>query len=115
MTAALPNSLPARKPPQRERRKTARPKSVQELWELYEELGTQAKALYDQKDAVLKKLVAAWKKNRDEIVLIEKHKTLGTETKFALEIEDNFRGQMKAFAPGFAHRYKPKLRSIEAS
>jgi hypothetical protein len=29
-----------------------------------------------------------------------------------LDIEDSFRGQTKAFAPGFAHRYKLKLKAL---
>jgi hypothetical protein len=118
MTAALPNSLPARKPPQSERRKSSRtkaPKTVAELYALHESLGEQAKALYDQKDEVLKKLVRAWKKNREEIVLTEKHKTTGTVTKYMLDVEDQFRGEIKCFAPAFAHRYKLKLRSIGAA
>lgn len=97
--------LPARKPPTSERR--ARPKTphtVAELYAQYEELGEQAKAFYDQKDATLKKLVRAWKKNKAAKV---------DETHY-LDIEDRFRGQTKAFAPGFAHRYNLKLRTIEA-
>lgn len=105
MTAALPNSLPARKPPQRERRRAARPKTVADLYALHEQLAAEAKALYDQKDAVLKKLVSAWKKDKNAKV---------DDTHY-LDIEDQFRGAIKAFAPGFAHRYKLKLRSIEAS
>jgi hypothetical protein len=92
-----------------------RPKSVAELYEAHESIGAEAKALYDQKDALLKKLVRAWKKNRAAIALIEKNKTTGAETKYALEIEDAFRGQTKAFAPGFAHRYKLKLKTVNGS
>ena len=108
MTAALPNSLPARKPPQRERRKTARPKApktVAELYELYEDLALRAKALYDMKDAVEKKLWRAWKKDRKALV----------DESHYLDIEDTWRGQMKAFAPAFSHRLKIRVRSIEAS
>ena len=79
------------------------PKSVPELYALHEKLAEEAKALYDQKDSVLKKLVRAWKKNRTAVV----------EDGKVLEIEDLFRGQTKAFAPGFAHRYKLKLRTFE--
>jgi len=79
------------------------PKSVAQLYAEHESLRGQAKVLYDKADAILKKLVRAWKKNRKEE--IEKGKVL--------EIEDQFRGATKAFAPGFAHRYKLKLRSIE--
>jgi hypothetical protein len=94
-------ALPPRKPP-----KSVRAKKVQTLAELYaqyETLGEQAKALYDQKDATLKKLVRAWKKDRRAKV----------DEKHYLDIEDKFRGEIKAFAPGFAHRYTLKLRTIE--
>ena len=104
MSTAATNALPARKPPTSERR--ARPKTpttVAELYARYEELGAQAKALYDQKDATLKKLVRAWKKDRRAKV----------DEKHYLEIEDKFRGQTKAFAPGFAHRYSLKLRTLD--
>ena len=79
-------------------------KSVAELYAQHESLREQAKALYDKADATLKKLVRAWKKDR-QAKIDEKH---------TLEIEDQFRGATKAFAPGFAHRYKLKPRSIEA-
>lgn len=79
-------------------------KSVAELYAQYESLREQAKVLYDKADATLKKLVRAWKKDR-QAKIDEKH---------TLEIEDQFRGATKAFAPGFAHRYKLKPRSIEA-
>jgi len=92
-----------------------RPLTVAELYELHESLGEQAKALYDKKDSVLKRLVRTWKKNRTAIAHTEKHKNTGAETKFALEIEDAFRGQVKAFAPGFAHRYKLKLKPVQES
>jgi hypothetical protein len=76
------------------------PETVAQLYEQHETLGSQAKALYDRKDAILKKLVRVWKKNKRAPVDGENF----------LEIEDAFRGQTKAFAPGFAHRYKLKLR-----
>ena len=79
-------------------------KSVAELYAQHESLREQAKVLYDKDDATLKKLVRAWKKDR-QAKIDEKH---------TLEIEDQFRGATKAFAPGFAHRYKLKPRSIEA-
>lgn len=79
------------------------PKSVAELYEQHESLREQAKALYDKADSTLKKLVRAWKKN----------KTAKVDAQHVLEIEDAFRGQTKAFAPGFAHRYKLKLRTIQ--
>jgi uncharacterized protein YecT (DUF1311 family) len=84
--------------------KTKTPKSVADLYGEYNTLREDAKALYDKADAVLKKLVRAWKKDRDAKV-DEKHK---------LEIIDKFRGATKAFAPGFAHRYDLKERAIES-
>lgn len=101
MSAATAAALPPRKPPKSVRKKS--PRTVAELYVLYEDLGTQAKALYDQKDATLKKLVRAWKKDKKAPV----------DEKHYLEIEDKFRGEIKAFAPGFAHRYSLKLRTIE--
>lgn len=79
------------------------PKSVADLYREHESLGEQAKALYDKKDVVLQKLVRAWKKNRKAEI----------EPGKILEIEDNFRGEVKAFAPAFAHRYKLKTRALE--
>ena len=95
--------------------KAKQPRTVAELYGQHESLRDQAKALYDQADATLKKLVRAWKKNKAAIALTEKHKTTGAEMKFTLDIEDAFRGQTKAFAPGFAHRYKLKLKSAPES
>ena len=80
------------------------PRSVADLYAEHESLRDQAKALYDKADATLKKLVRAWKKNKS--AKIDKDHTL--------EIEDQFRGATKAFAPAFAHRYKLKPRSIDA-
>lgn len=77
--------------------------SVAELYEAHESLRAQAKALYEQADILLKKLVHAWKKNKSARV----------DEKHTLEIEDQFRGELKAFAPGFAHRYKLKLKTLE--
>ncbi len=82
-----------------------RPQSVAELYEAHESLREQAKALYEKADATLKKLVRVWKKNRAARI----------DETHVLEIEDNFRGQVKAFAPGFAHRYKLKLRTLNES
>ena len=78
------------------------PNTVPELYSLHEKLRADAKVLYDQADAVLKKLVRTWKKNRAARI----------DGKYQLEIEDQFRGQVKAFAPGFAHRYKLKLKAV---
>jgi hypothetical protein len=78
-------------------------KSVADLYAEHESLGAQAKTLYDKKDATLKKLVRAWKKD----------KAAKVDDGHTLEIEDQFRGATKAFAPGFAHRYKLKLRSLD--
>lgn len=77
-----------------------RPQSVAELYEQHESLRAQAKALYDQADDTLKKLVRAWKKNKSDHI----------DESHVLDIEDSFRGATKAFAPGFAHRYKLKLK-----
>lgn len=76
-----------------------KPKSVSELYQLHESLQEQAKALYDQKDAILAKLVRAWRKD----------KAARIDEKFVLDIEDTWRGKLKAFAPAFSHRYKLKL------
>lgn len=78
------------------------PKTLAELYELHEKFSTEAKALYDKKDAILKKIVRLWKKNKKAPVDGEHY----------LDIEDKFRGQTKAFAPGFAHRYSMKLRKL---
>lgn len=82
-------------------RKTPR-RTLPDLFAAHDSLGEQAKTLYDHKDAVLKKLVRAWKKGKRTPVDPEHY----------LDIEDAFRGQTKAFAPGFAHRYKLKLRKL---
>jgi hypothetical protein len=79
------------------------PKSVAELYAEFVRFGEDAKALYDKKDAALKKLVRAWKK--DKLAKID--------DSHRLEIVDKFRGQVKAFAPAFAHRYDLKARAIE--
>lgn len=76
------------------------PKSVADLYEAYESTSEAAKSLYEKKDLILKRLVRAWKKDKKAKVDGEHY----------LDIEDAFRGQVKAFAPGFAHRYKLKLR-----
>jgi hypothetical protein len=104
MTATA--ALPTRKPPTSERHPRAKaPKTVAELYALHEELAAQAKALYDQKDEVLKKLVRVWKKEKKAPI----------DDGHYLEIEDTWRGEIKAFAPAFSHRYKVKLRTIEAA
>jgi hypothetical protein len=105
MAAAAHSALPPRKPPASVRRSKSNPKTVAELYEAHENFREQAKALYDQADSTLKKLVRAWKKNRAAKV----------DENHVLEIEDAFRGQVKAFAPGFAHRYKLKLRTVNDS
>lgn len=81
------------------------PKSVAELYAAHESFREQAKALYEKADSTLKKLVRVWKKNR----------TAKIDDSHVLEIEDAFRGQVKAFAPGFAHRYKLKLKVARES
>jgi hypothetical protein len=79
-------------------------KTVADLYAEHESLRAQAKVLYDKADSTLKKLVRAWKKNRQAKI----------DDSHVLEIEDQFRGATKAFAPGFAHRYKLKPKAIEA-
>jgi len=78
------------------------PRTVAELYAEYNSVGDQAKTLYDKKDVILKKLVRVWKKNKQAKI----------DDAHVLEIEDNFRGAVKAFAPGFAHRYKLKERAV---
>lgn len=78
-----------------------KPKTVPELYAAHESFREQAKALYDQADEILKKLVRAWTKNKTAKV---------TDTQ-VLEIEDTWRGKMKAFAPAFSHRYKLTLKT----
>ena len=77
-------------------------KDVAALFEGQESIRDRAKSLYDQADILLKKLVRAWKKNKSAPV----------DSEHRLEIEDSFRGALKAFAPAFAHRYKLKLRKL---
>jgi len=84
-------------------KRSSTPTTVGELFALHESLRADAKVLYDKADAVLVKLLRAWK--RDKSAKIDGNRIL--------EIEDQFRGQTKAFAPGFAHRYKLKLRTID--
>jgi hypothetical protein len=81
------------------------PKSVAELYAEHESLRDQAKVLYDKADVVLGKLLRAWKKD----------KAAKIDDSHVLEIEDNFRGKMKAFAPAFAHRYKLKPCVVKAA
>ena len=78
------------------------PKTVAELYQQHESLRAQAKALYDQANSALKKLVRVWKKNKSARI----------DPQHVLDIEDSFRGQVKAFAPGFAHRYKLKPKAV---
>jgi hypothetical protein len=84
---------------------TKQPQTVAELYAAHESFGEQAKAFYDKRDIVLKKLVQAWKKNKSARI----------DPEHILEIEDSFRGQIKAFAPSFAHRYKLKLKAVSES
>lgn len=81
----------------------SRSKSVAELYAEHQSFRADAKVLYDKADATLKKLVRAWKKDK-QAKIDEKHR---------LEIVDKFRGATKAFAPGFAHRYDLKKRAID--
>jgi hypothetical protein len=77
-------------------------KTVGDLFNAHETIREQAKGLYDHADLALKKLVRVWKKG----------KRVPVDAEHYLEIEDAFRGQTKAFAPGFAHRYKLKLKKL---
>jgi hypothetical protein len=79
------------------------PQSLAELYAEHQRVKAEAKALYDRADKLLSKLVRTWKKNR----------TAEVEPGKRLEIEDKFRGQVKAFAPGFAHRYDLKLKTVD--
>jgi hypothetical protein len=77
--------------------------TVAELYTEHESLREQGKLLYEKADAILAKLVRTWKK--DKLAKIDE--------KHTLEIEDSFRGQVKAFAPAFAHRYKLKAKAVD--
>ena len=78
-------------------------KSVAELYAEYESQREQGKLLYEKADVILAKLVRTWKKDKSAKI----------DDKHTLEIEDSFRGQVKAFAPAFAHRYKLKAKAID--
>jgi len=79
------------------------PQSVAQLYLEYESLREQGKLFYEKADTILAKLVRTWKKDRSAKI----------DDKHTLEIEDAFRGQVKAFAPAFAHRYKLKPKAVE--
>ena len=76
-----------------------------ENYDAHETIRELAKSLYDLADLRLRKLVRIWKKSKRAPV----------DDAHYLEIEDAFRGQTKAFAPGFAHRYKLKLKTVNES
>ena len=78
------------------------PKTLAELYQTRESLREQGKALYEQADAIDRQLVRVWKKDKRAKV----------DAEHVLEIEDQFRGRMKCFAPAYAHRYKVKLKSF---
>jgi NH3-dependent NAD+ synthetase len=78
-------------------------KSVAELYAEYESQREQGKLFYEKADTILAKLVRTWKKDKSAKI----------DDKHTLEIEDSFRGQVKAFAPAFAHRYKLKSKAID--
>ena len=78
-------------------------KSVAELYAEYESQREQGKLFYEKADTILAKLVRTWKKDKSAKI----------DDKHTLEIEDSFRGQVKAFAPAFAHRYKLKAKAID--
>ena len=78
-------------------------KTVAELYAEYESQREQGKLFYEKADTILAKLVRTWKKDKSAKI----------DDKHTLEIEDSFRGQVKAFAPAFAHRYKLKSKAID--
>jgi NH3-dependent NAD+ synthetase len=78
-------------------------KSVAELYAEYESQREQGKLFYEKADTILAKLVRTWKKDKSAKI----------DDKHTLEIEDSFRGQVKAFAPAFAHRYKLKAKAVD--
>ena len=77
--------------------------TVAELYAEYESQREQGKLFYEKADTILAKLVRTWKKDKSAKI----------DDKHTLEIEDSFRGQVKAFAPAFAHRYKLKSKAID--
>jgi len=105
------------------------PKSVADLYAEHESLRELAKILYDEADLTLKKLVTVWSKDKRanigehdltkfsaelrKLVRSLKSQAAKVDEGHSLEIEDQFRAATKAFAPGFAHRYKLKPRKIE--
>jgi hypothetical protein len=108
--SATAATLPTRKPPTSERRPSPRakmPTTVAALYALHEQLTDEAKAIYDRRDAVLLRLVSAWRKDRRAPVDADHY----------LEIKDKFRGAgvTKCFAPAFAHRYDLKLHDLAAA
>ena len=88
-------------------------KSVAELYAEYESQREQGKLLYEKADVTLAKLVSIWKKDKLAIAREEKNKTTGQVTLYRLEIEAGFRGEVKVFAPAYAHRYKLKTKAVE--
>lgn len=75
------------------------PRTVKDLYLQYTAHRENGKVFYEKADGVLKKLVRVWKKNKKAKI----------DPTHSLEIEDQFRGgEMKVFAPAFAHRYKLK-------
>ena len=79
--------------------------TVADLYAEYENLRAQGKVFYERADKILSKLVTVWRKDKSARI----------DDAHILEIEDAFRGQVKAFAPGFAHRYKLKAKPVESS
>ncbi len=76
--------------------------TLRENYEAHENLRELAKNLYELADLRLKKIIRVWKKNKKAPI----------DDAHYLDVEDAFRGQLKAFAPGFAHRYKFKPRKL---
>lgn len=73
-----------------------------ENYDAHEAIRDLAKGLYELADVRLKKIIRIWKKNKKASI----------DDAHYLDIEDKFRGHVKAFAPGFAHRYNLKPRKL---
>ena len=79
--------------------------TLRENYDAHESIRDLAKGLYELADLRLKKILRIWKKDKRAPV----------DELHSLDIEDCFRGQVKAFAPGFAHRYKLKRKKLVES
>ena len=86
-------------------KKVKQPKTVKGLYVQYLAQKENAKYFYDLADGTLKKLIRVHKRDKKALV----------DEKHYLEITDKFRGQLKVFAPAFAHRYDLKERTLETA